>query len=467
MVALELNLPGRRISFPIENEGKPITVGSHPDNDVCLSFRGVSRHHFSLQRTEGKWILRDVNSKNGTFVNGTKMKETPLAVGDTIQVGILELIVREKPRSGSDVISLPRIILSEKDSVITDQTSLEEKSDTDPLHLFPHLVFPEEAILSRSDMMLDVYRQLDAVAGSDASVLLVGETGAGKEIIAKTLHLSGKQPQGPFIPVNCAAIPGELAESELFGIGKRVATEVDERTGKMEEADGGTLFLDEISSIPGALQAKILRALDERIIHPVGKKEPVKVNFRLLAATNREPHRLVEAGALREDLYHRIAAVEIMIPPLRERREDIAPLAMALLKRACVKEKKTLGGISRKALFHLEAHPFPGNVRELINILHSMVLLAYPGETLGESHLPQKVLRHPVMESVRKHVDLAKEQPSIRYKDVIDDVSRELITHALNVHHGNFSRASAHLGMSHYGFRKAMKRLGVHPKNDV
>lgn len=312
--------------------------------------------------------------------------------------------------------------------------------------------------------MLDIYQKIHALADSDVSVMLIGETGAGKEIFARTLHLSGKRAGGPFVAVNCAAIPEELAEAELFGIGEKVATDVKERKGKFAVANGGTLFLDELSAFPIGLQAKILRALEERIVYPVGEHKGILVDFRVISATNMDPQELISTQRLREDLYHRVAAMEISIPPLRERKEDLRMLVSGVLQQISKREAKPVSGLSRRLFAMLYSYSYPGNIRELVNILSAMVALAHRGEILDVHLAPGKLseakqARHELNGTVRM------DSPQDLHAQ-IDAYSRRLILEALNNCQWNLSQTSKALKVSSFGLRKMMKRLDIPLKSD-
>ncbi|HEY4491348.1 MAG TPA: sigma 54-interacting transcriptional regulator, partial [Acidobacteriota bacterium] len=263
----------------------------------------------------------------------------------------------------------------------------------------------------------------------------------------------------PFIAVNCAAIPADLAEAELFGIGEKVATDVKERKGKMVLADKGTLFLDELSSIPLDLQAKLLRSVEDRLILPVGENKPQKADFRLVAATNQDPKELLRLGKLRQDLYHRLATVEIHIPPLRERKGDLDILIMGLLQHISKKEKKYVPGISKNLFAQLATYSYPGNVRELINILTSMIALAHPGEVLDIHLLPPKVRE---MQDQKEAFDGDLEKTSMNLHAALEEMSRRMITRALQLRQGNITQAANDLGLTPFGLRKMIKRLDIH-----
>jgi DNA-binding NtrC family response regulator len=232
-------------------------------------------------------------------------------------------------------------------------------------------------ILGRSKAMQAVFEQIRVVADTDAPVLLLGDSGSGKELVARAIHWHSGRREGSFVAVNCAAIPETLLESELFGHEKGAFTGADrKRRGLFVEAQGGTLLLDEIAEMPQSLQVKLLRALQDRVIRPVGGNEEVKVDLRLISATNRDLPNFVRQGKFREDLYYRLAVIPIRIPSLRERPEDIPLLAEHFLKRASAGMGKELEGFDEEALKWLHEHNWPGNVRELENVVERAATLS-------------------------------------------------------------------------------------------
>ncbi len=228
----------------------------------------------------------------------------------------------------------------------------------------------------QSPAMKTVVRTVERVAPSDVSILITGESGVGKEIITDLIHALSPRAQGPLIKVNCAALPHELIESELFGSVKGAYTGAQaDREGLFRQADGGTLLLDEISEMPIDTQSKLLRVLQEKEVRPVGGRTSYRVDTRLVAATNRVPDDAIKIGKLREDLFYRISAISIAIPPLRERREDVMPLANSFLQRFAAQANRTITGFSPSAMDLLKKHPWPGNVRQLQNEVQRAVLM--------------------------------------------------------------------------------------------
>jgi len=245
-------------------------------------------------------------------------------------------------------------------------------------------------VVAASSVSREVFREAFLHAVSDVPVLILGETGSGKEVLAQYIHRHSGRQDGPFVPVNVAAIPRELVEAELFGTAKGAATGVSERPGLFELASGGTLFLDEIGDMPLSAQSKILRVLQERQVRRVGDAREREVDVRLLCATSRDVKQLISDGSFREDLYYRINAIQLTVPPLRDRREDIIPLARFFLSRAMQDAGKTGISFSENFLAMLESRPYPGNVRELENLVRRAVsgagnyqLVGVEGETVG------------------------------------------------------------------------------------
>ncbi len=237
--------------------------------------------------------------------------------------------------------------------------------------------FGLDRLVARSRAMRAVIDQVRAVADTDASVLLLGESGTGKELVASALHWTSARRGGPFVPVNCTAVPEALLESELFGHEKGAFTGADRRRpGLFAAADGGTLFLDEVGDLSPALQAKLLRATEDKAVRPVGGAAEIALDLRLVAATNRDLPAMVRAGAFREDLYYRLAVITIRLPALRERPEDIAELAEHFLRRAAARLGKPLAGFAEDAAAWMQDHAWPGNVRELANAVERAAVLA-------------------------------------------------------------------------------------------
>jgi len=401
-------------------------------------------------------MVHDLESTNGILVNRKKVQRAVLKPGDLLQAGGVDFRIRQLDEEMFVHIKEETTDLKPTGASVTTDVFFPV---SDAVSFFSRLKFPEGMVAGQSQRMNEIYEKLNSLVDSDVNVVLVGETGVGKELIARMLHLSGRRAQHPFVAVNCAAIPADLLEAELFGIGEKVATDVSRRTGKMVLADQGVLFLDELSAFPIAQQAKILRAIEEKVIYPVGENRAVPVDFRLISATNMQTAELIRAGMLREDLYHRIATVELTVPPLRERKEDIELLCVALLRSISSREKKFIPGITRKLLSILSRYEYPGNVRELSNILSSMVALAIPGEMLDLHLAPGRLLEGSISE-----MSFEELKTPVNLRQAVDDYTRKLVIQVLHQQDWNLTTTAKYLQLSTFGLRKMMIRLGIPSK---
>jgi len=288
-------------------------------------------------------------------------------------------------------------------------------------------------------------------ATSKATVLLLGESGTGKEIFARAIHNWSERRSQPFVAINCVGLSRELLESELFGHEKGSFTGADQlKKGKMELANGGTVFLDEVGDVSQELQTKLLRFLQEREFDRVGGVRPIHVDVRIVAATNRDLDTAVKEGRFREDLYHRLNVVPIMLPPLRERREDIPILAQHFLERFAKEVKKNLSGISEDALSKLSAYEWPGNVRELANVIERAVVLGQ-GREIAPHDLPARIAA----------AQSELQSDGISYRDAMDAYRRQLVMRALAQTQGNRAAAARVLGLHEKYFLRLLKSLGI------
>jgi DNA-binding NtrC family response regulator len=363
----------------------------------------------------------------------------------------LGLALRGEFRGREDSASLLRTLLRLAHGL---GSSAREVATPPPDSGAAELVFPSGYVVGDSPAIRAVYRQLRPLLQGDLPVLLLGETGVGKEWLARILHASSSRREGPFVAVNCAAIPADLLEAELFGIGRGVATGVAEREGSFQRADGGTLFLDEIGDMSAGLQAKLLRALQEKHIQPVGGT-PVAVEIRVVTATNTDLRARMDEGRFRRDLYFRVAGYALQIPPLRERPEDVPALAEAFILRFSEETGKTIRGLSVKALGALVAYPWPGNIRELEHEMRRLVYLCPGGEAIDSTLLSEQVLTTAPLAAPPAG------EGSLRLDENVKLVEQRLIERALARAGGNRTRAAKLLGVSRNGLAIKMERLGI------
>jgi transcriptional regulator with PAS, ATPase and Fis domain len=341
-------------------------VGTARGNDLKLADPTVSRVHCEIRVRPGSVVVRDCGSTNGTFVEGVRLREGEVRPGALVRVGASAFRIDEI--AGSTFLP------------ISDRTSFGE-------------------CVGASLEMRRVYATLERAAPTASTVLIEGETGTGKDVVARSLHANSPRARHPFVPIDCGAIPVTLIESELFGhVRGAFSGAVSDRRGVFEEAAGGTVFLDEIGELPMQVQPKLLRAIEQRAIRRVGSNVEQRVDVRIIAATNRSLAQCVNEGTFREDLYYRLAVIEVTIPPLRGRREDIATLARHFYARLGGR-----GALSPEFLAMLAARSWPGNVRELRNFIERSVSLglvddgvAHPAEPPPAQGIPADALERLV-----------------------------------------------------------------------
>ena len=314
-------------------------------------------------------------------------------------------------------------------------------------------------LIGGSAAMGRVYDVIRRAGRTDATVLITGESGTGKELVARALHEESGRRRGPYITLNCAALPGELIESELFGHAKGAFTGADrERAGRFEAADGGTLFLDEVGDLAPAAQAKLLRALEERAVTRVGENQARTVDVRVIAATHQPLDRMAEGGGFRSDLLYRLRVIHLEIPPLRERREDIMPLAIHFLRELGDRHGRDIEAISEEARRALLTHDWPGNVRELRNALERAVVLA-DGPELRAEDLPPTLTRDAALRPAEAALaGITYEEALERARHAFD---RAFLGAALERHDGNVTRAAEALGLHRQSLQKLLKKAGI------
>ncbi|HEX5602677.1 MAG TPA: sigma-54 dependent transcriptional regulator [Pyrinomonadaceae bacterium] len=384
--------------------------------------------------------------------------ETPVIV--ITAYGDVETAVEAMRAGAFDYVTKPfnreEILMTVEKALVFGQAISENRR----LRRLVHDRFRLENVIGSSERMRRVLDLVERVAYSDVTVLITGESGTGKELIARGIHFSGSRAERPFVALNCAAIPETLIESELFGHKRGSFTgAIADSKGKFEEASGGTLFLDEVSAMPPGLQPKLLRVLQEQEIVRLGESMPRKVDVRIIAATNRDLQTMITDGAFREDLYFRLAVVPIGLPPLRERREDIPLLAEHFLKRACERHKLGELRMEREVFAALSAYSWPGNVRELENTVERMAVLT-TGKTITVDDLPENV-RQPPNYVANVLLELPPDGLSI------EQVEREIIRQALEMHSGNQTRAARYLDITRSALIYRMQKYGLAPSSDA
>ncbi|HKP59597.1 MAG TPA: sigma-54 dependent transcriptional regulator [Polyangiales bacterium] len=339
--------------------------------------------------------------------------------------------------------------------------ALAPSAPTAPLHSWRAKYAPD--LLGDDPSLLRVFRTIQQVCDTDCSVLITGESGTGKELVARALHTGSSRAQGPFVTVNCAAIPENLLESELFGHVRGAFTgAMAARVGSFVAADGGTLFLDEIGELPLSQQAKLLRAVQAREVVPVGDQKPRKVDVRLIAATHRDLEAMVEQGTFREDLLYRIQVVPIELPPVRNRAGDIPQLVDAFVQRVNQKRNRKVTGVTEDAMSALVTYEWPGNVRQLENVVERMVLLRAEG-MIDVEDLPAR-MQKPRVQSAQP-TELPED--GIDLRDAVEQFENKLILQALERTGWNKNRAAAVLRMNRTTLVEKLKKKNLLDESQV
>jgi DNA-binding NtrC family response regulator len=401
--------------------GERISVGKHKSNDFILSDPAVSRFHFEIVVGQGKTRLRDVGSRNGTLVDGVSVLEANLHHGVRIALGRSEL----RFEVGSEQIAIP--VSSESH--------------------FGRMV-------GRSPAMRAAFATLERAALGNATVLLTGETGTGKDVAAEMVHSHSPRAEGPFVVVDCGAMPGNLMESELFGHERGAFTGADRlRVGAFEAASGGTLFLDEIGELPVDLQPKLLRVLESRQVQRIGSTQRMPVDVRVVAATSRNLAAEVNGRRFRSDLYYRLAVIKVVMPPLRERFEDLPLLIDVLVQNVGIDAKTAELLKTNSFLSEIRRHAWPGNVRELRNYVERCLAL--------DQALP---LEEPVQ--IGSLAIDAKLPLSVARERWLRTFERLYARALLAEHQDNVTAAARAAGIDRTSMHRLLQRSGVRAKGD-
>jgi len=323
-------------------------------------------------------------------------------------------------------------------------------------------------IVGKSKKMQEIYRIITKVAPTDSTVLIYGQSGTGKELIARAIHFNSPRREKPFVPVDCAVLSENLLESELFGHVRGSFTgAVSTKPGLFEVADGGTLFLDEIGNISLAIQAKLLRVLQEREFLPVGGTKPKKVDIRLIAATNKDLEKMIKEGTFREDLYYRLNIVPIFLPPLKERQEDIPLLAMHFLKKYSEQMGKKIKGFTPEAMGKLLKYSWPGNVRELENVIERTVVMT-DEEMVREEHLilPGQSEKEGIYRKIPETSEELKEIKKQLREKAVEEIERAFVLNALEKNQWNVTKAAEDVGMLRPNFQALMRKYNLRVREE-
>jgi DNA-binding NtrC family response regulator len=404
-------------------------------------------------------VVSDINLGGG--VNGIEMLKRFKASSPTTEVilisgfGTLDTAIQAVREGAFDFISKP---FNVNEVIATARRALKGRNSGEPAAVLVRQSSEASGLIGHSPKMIDLYKQIAIVAPSRSTVLITGESGVGKELVARAIHLNSPRESGPFIAVNCGAITESLLESELFGHVKGSFTgAVTDKRGLFEEANGGTIFLDEMAETSLTLQVKLLRVLQESEVRRVGSARSTRVDARVVAATNRNIEQEVKEGRFREDLFYRLSVVTLKVPPLRERREDIPLLALHILKRARASGANATT-ISEEALSILTSYDWPGNVRELENLLEHASLYAR-GSVIAPEDLPEKI-RRPGIESEQAVPiqSIFEDLPSL------DEIEKRYLIYVLQRVGGSRTRAAEIMRIDRRTLYRMADRFGINLK---
>ena len=430
-------------------------VGSDGECVCRLQDRGISRRHAVVCVKPDRCLVRDLGSKNGTLVDVESIQERELKLGDDVAFGATLWVLEAVPDDDVE--------LAVEVELHTDHGGLSSiEGDTlslagEPTGLPVGVELPAGIVAGTAPAMTTLYQRLAAIRRSDVAILITGETGVGKEHVAQAVHLGSARRGGPFVALNCAAVPSDLLEAELFGVGKGVATGVSARRGKIREAAGGTLFLDEVGELLGPLQAKLLRVLQEKEVVPLGESaEPVDVRF--VAATNVDLGSRIADRRFRSDLYYRLAGYELAVPPLRDRVQDLPVLAGFFIRQVNREAGKRARGLTVGALRALQDRPWEGNIREFQNEIRRLVLECPDGQAIDSNMLTKgRVEPRGAIELLADRLELGKQPLAV----LLESIERRLVARALQETDGNRSAAARLLGVSRNGLTLRLERLGL------
>jgi len=438
----------KMLTFILEEQG--YEVCEFHDGKSCLRY--LHEHDCDLVLTD----LRMPDDSGLKILSEIKKYHSDVVVIIITAFGTVETAVEAMKRGAHDFITKP---IDKEELIITVHNAVQFRKlllENQQLRKELHERFKFDRFIGKSLEMQKIYTLLRKVASSDANVLITGETGTGKELVARAIHYNSHRRDKPFVAVDCSTIPADLVSSELFGHRKGSFTgAIRDRKGKFELADGGTLFLDEIGEMPLDTQAKLLRVLQERTISPLGDDREISVNVRVIAATNRDLLAAVESGKFRLDLYYRLNVFPIELPPLRKRKEDIPLLVEHFLRKFCPKNTPC---ITPRALEILKNYNWPGNVRELENVVERALVLSEGKEILPE-HLPDMINRQTIDSDKILEIQIPDEGISL------EELEKRLIFQALKKAGGNKTRAAKLLGLSRHTLLYRLEKYEINSSN--
>jgi len=415
-----------------------VTIGKREDNDLVLTDKTVSRNHLEIKYSQDSLLLRDLDSTNGTFVNGTRVKEAYLEPGDLIKVG---------------------------------GTTIEYVAFDEKVRIEPSARDVFGMLVGKSTKMRQIFSILEKISPTHATIIIEGDTGTGKELVARAIHENSQRKGKAFVVFDCSAVAPNLIESELFGHERGSFTgAVKSRRGAFEEANGGTIFLDEIGELTLDLQPKLLRALEQREIKRVGSNVPVKIDVRVVCATNRNLKKEIQEGRFREDLYYRLSVVKISLPSLSDRMEDIPALVERFLTTGKYNRKADgdikVTKVDDDAIKVLSRYDWPGNVRELNNVIERACSFV-EGNTISKPHLDFifAELSHGEERTEKMRVDA-----DVPFKDakqrIVESFEKEYLIDLLRRHSHNLSKASREAKIDRKHLRNLLKKYGIPSKED-
>jgi transcriptional regulator with PAS, ATPase and Fis domain len=407
---------GRAVSLDV-----PRVAGTAGSTDLVLTDDRVSSKHVRVTPVAARFLVRDLESTNGTFFEGSRVNELEVSAGASLKLGRTTLRIEPQPRA---------------------------------LEVRPSAARRFGELVGESLAMREIFAVLELAAPSDATVLVTGETGTGKELVARALHEASQRRKGPFVAVDCGALPESLLDSELFGHVKGAFTGAQaDRKGAFARADGGTLFLDELGRVSAAVQAKLLRVLEERKVKPVGADAERVVDVRVIAATPSDLTSAIAAGTFRADLYYRLSVLAFELPPLRSRREDIALIVAELLRRRALDSD----GLEGPNLDRLKSHRWPGNVRELRNVIDRAIVLSPGARRFTDLKISLEASVGPGDE-----LGVRTDLPYKESKEAVLEVfERTYLRDLMARHRDNLSAAAREAGVDRKHWRTLLKKHGL------